>query len=206
MNPNHLLELLDTPAPAVSAAEAVQIAQTQFGIKAAAKPLVSDKDCNFLLETSDGPVAVIKISNSAEDPAVLDLQNRALLHIESTDPSLPVPRLRYTRDGQMHYLLKAANGESHVVRVLSWLEGDILDRQQVAAGLSTAIGTMLARLARSLRGFFHPAAGHQIIWDIKNALQLKKLPGFNHVWAVCVRKSCTTISTRATYWSASMIL
>ena len=32
-----------------------------------------------------------------------------------------------------------------------------------------ALGAMAARLGKTLRGFFHPAAGHDLLWDLKQA-------------------------------------
>jgi Ser/Thr protein kinase RdoA (MazF antagonist) len=40
------------------------------------------------------------------------------------------------------------------------------------------LGTCLASLGVALRSFFHPAAGHQLQWDIKNADGLWDLIGF----------------------------
>jgi len=36
------------------------------------------------------------------------------------------------------------------------------------------VGAMAARLARALRGFFHPAARHELLWDLTQAPALRK--------------------------------
>ena len=80
--------VLEAKAPAFTAAEAEDIAQRVFGIAASAHPLDSERDQNFRLCSVDGLDCVLKIANPAEDPAVLDLQTEALLHIARVDPDL----------------------------------------------------------------------------------------------------------------------
>src|SRR5690348_1233514 len=76
-----------TGTPAVQSAprltrEAVErLALELYGIDCSAEPLPSERDQNFLLRDSSGAQFVLKIANSQEDPAILDLQNRALEHL-----------------------------------------------------------------------------------------------------------------------------
>ena len=70
-------------------AQAEEIAQRAFDIRASAHPLASERDQNFRLRAEDGSEWVLKIANPAEDPAILDMQTRALLHIAQVDPSWP---------------------------------------------------------------------------------------------------------------------
>ena len=70
----------------------LDIAARTFGVPAAAaRDLGSERDRTFLL--SDGgsaPLAVMKLSNAAEDPATLDMEALAVLHAASVDPGLPL--------------------------------------------------------------------------------------------------------------------
>ncbi|WP_449376157.1 phosphotransferase [Bosea thiooxidans] len=55
-----------------------------------ASELTGERDRNYHLRAGDAHY-VLKVSNPAEDPQVIDFQTRALLHIAAVDPGLPVP-------------------------------------------------------------------------------------------------------------------
>jgi Ser/Thr protein kinase RdoA (MazF antagonist) len=112
-------QMLTTTPPAFSDADAVDIADRYFGIKASIQRLVIERDQNFRLTAEDGRRFVLKISNQAEQLEVVDFQNQALLHVAKKDASLPVPGVIPTLDGQLHNQARHA-GEKHYVRVLSW--------------------------------------------------------------------------------------
>jgi Ser/Thr protein kinase RdoA (MazF antagonist) len=122
---------------------------------------------------------VLKISSSGEDPAVVDFQVQALLHIAARDPGIPVPRMVRGVDGEVVYWTSSEQG-AHQVRMLTWLEGIRYQDGPPPSleGLSW-IGTFLARLCRALQGFSHRAQGHFMPWDITNGLlfrpQLREL-------------------------------
>jgi len=73
--------VLEAQAPAFSAREAEAIARRDFDIQASAHPLDSERDQNFRLRAKNGSEWVLKIANPAENPALLDMQTQALLHI-----------------------------------------------------------------------------------------------------------------------------
>ena len=70
-----------------------------FGLEAEARALYSERDQNFHVRASDGREFLLRVANPAEDPAVVDFQTRALLHIAGVDASLPVPQVVSTADG-----------------------------------------------------------------------------------------------------------
>ncbi|RLE12691.1 MAG: hypothetical protein DRJ28_08645, partial [Actinobacteria bacterium] len=61
----------------------------------------------------------------------------------------------------------------YIARVLSFLPGRLLDDAVVQPGLGHDVGAMTARLARALRSFFHPAARHELLWDLTQASGLR---------------------------------
>src|SRR6188474_1265332 len=71
---------------------AIDIARRTFDLEAAAaQDLGSERDQAFLLlDATGGPVAILKLSNAAEDPATLDMEALAVLHAQRVDPSLPL--------------------------------------------------------------------------------------------------------------------
>ncbi|HEX3326871.1 MAG TPA: homoserine kinase, partial [Actinomycetota bacterium] len=72
---------LETAPPELSAEIAEDILRTVFGIRGAAAQLDSERDLNFRIATPEGNRFVLKISNPSDDPRVLDMQTRAMLHI-----------------------------------------------------------------------------------------------------------------------------
>jgi len=164
---------MEEPAPAFSTAQAEGIARRAFEIRASAHPLASERDQNFRLRAEDGSEWVLKIANPAEDPAILDMQTRALLHIARLDPELPVPRVRATPEGALLHEVDAYDGRRSIARVLSFLPGQLLDDAAPHPALARDVGAMAARLARALRGFSHPASRHVLLWDLTQAPRLR---------------------------------
>ncbi len=111
--------VLEAQAPAFSAREAEAIAQRDFDIQASAHPLDSERDQNFRLRAKNGSEWVLKIANPAENPALLDMQTQALLHIAQVDPSLPIPRVKVTPNGALFHEIDGADGRRFIVRVRS---------------------------------------------------------------------------------------
>jgi Ser/Thr protein kinase RdoA (MazF antagonist) len=163
---------MEEPAPAFSKAQAEEIAQRAFGIRATAHPLASERDQNFHLRAEDGSEWVLKIANPAEDPGILDMQTRALLHIARVDPTLPVPPVRATPEGARFQEVEADDGRRSSVRVLGFLPGLLLDGAPPHPALARDVGAVTARLARALRDFSHPASRHALLWDLSQAPHL----------------------------------
>ncbi|MDN5785554.1 MAG: phosphotransferase [Pseudorhodobacter sp.] len=103
------------------------------------------------------------------------MQTAVLMHLMAVDPSLPVPRVCQTLSGQAMQMIAGAAGQNHVVRLLTFLDGTVLGTAVEGVDLHHDIGALLARLTHALRGFFHPAAGHVLQWDIKQAHRLRPM-------------------------------
>ncbi|HEY5657704.1 MAG TPA: aminotransferase class III-fold pyridoxal phosphate-dependent enzyme [Myxococcota bacterium] len=145
-----------------------------YHLEGEVQSLYSERDQNFRVRAGDGREFVLKIANPAEDPAVLDFQTCALLHIAGIDASLPVPRVIRTADGSPSRWIVGPDGRRSIVRLLTFLPGRLLDHAYHTPGLLREIGTTTARLARALRGFFHPAARHDLLWDLLQAPRLRQ--------------------------------
>ena len=65
-------------APRLSREEALALVTTYYGIEGDGKPLPSERDQNYLLQTATGERFVLKIANSSDDRALLEAQNAAL--------------------------------------------------------------------------------------------------------------------------------
>ncbi|MGB8814039.1 MAG: phosphotransferase, partial [Paracoccaceae bacterium] len=109
-------------------------------------------------------------ANPAEPAAVTQFQTMALLHLAATAADLPVPRVVHTLSGATEVGLP--NG---ILRLLTYVEGTPLHSAQPTAAQRRSMARMGASLARALRDFHHPAADHDLLWDIKQAARLRSL-------------------------------
>lgn len=168
-------DLLTHDPPAITATTASDIAQRLYGISGDVRSLTAEKDANFLVTLQPGEKALLKITNAAEDRMVTDMQTGALMHLACVDPALPVQRICASLNGNASEVFTTAQGQTHVVRLMTFLGGTILSSATSGAGLHHELGAFLARVTLGLRGFFHPAAGHVLQWDIKQAGRLRPL-------------------------------
>ncbi|MFT6943460.1 MAG: hydroxylysine kinase [Yoonia sp.] len=177
------IDLLNHDAPAFTSEQAAELARDIYGITGVVHKLSAEKDANFQISLPSGEAALLKITNAAEDCGVTDMQTAALMHLMAVDSTLPVPHVCQTLTGQASQIIAGPPGKNadqnlgqhHVVRLLTYLEGTVLSTVVDGVALHRDIGALLARLTRALRGFFHPAAGHVLQWDIKQAHRLRPM-------------------------------
>jgi 4-aminobutyrate aminotransferase-like enzyme/Ser/Thr protein kinase RdoA (MazF antagonist) len=166
--------VLETKAPDFITKQVKEFISNLYGLTGKLSPLDSERDQNFLFITEDKNQYVIKIANSVENPAIIDMQLKALEHIAITDPELPVPKVIRSRYGLTIEQIQAEGGEKHNVRVLSYLLGASPEDDPTDQALLRQIGKCLGRTALALRGFFHPAANYELLWDLKHTLKLRQ--------------------------------
>ena len=163
------MNVLEEQPPRFSADEVARFAEETFGVSGTVSDLGSERDQTFLIDDG-GDGAVIKISNLGEDPAMLDLEDAAILHIARVDPDLPVARPLGER------ATVAGPDGTHYVRLFERLhggEGRRLDDHAVRA-----YGATHARLNVALRSFLHPAArSRELLWNVGHAVALRPLLG-----------------------------
>lgn len=167
--------LFSSEPPAFSEGEAAAMARVQFGLSGRIRPLAAERDQNFRLDRDDGHAFVLKIANTAEDPAVIDFQTGALLHVAARDPGCPVPRLWPARDGAPWVRVLGPDGAAHVVWMQTLLPGVALSDLPVTDARRRAAGAALARLGLALAGYHHPVARHHMLWDLRHAGELVPL-------------------------------
>jgi len=142
-----------------------------WGVKGDFKRLSGERDQNLQVIAANGTQYVYKIASSIEDPALVDFQIQALLHLEITDPDISVPRIVRSNDGNASETLIDDAGEAHAVRVLSYVPGVPLgDFGPPSTRTITQIGALQGRLCRAFSDFNHIAATHFMPWDIMNGL------------------------------------
>jgi 4-aminobutyrate aminotransferase-like enzyme/Ser/Thr protein kinase RdoA (MazF antagonist) len=168
-------DVLATPPPRFSLAEAEAIAERLFGVDGIASPLDSERDQNFRIVEPGGPGYVLKISNPAEDPGVVDMQTAALRHVGRVDPSLALPRPHPANDGDYHPRVTDARERTHLARMIDFMPGRMHAPGELSLGALRDHGMCVARVGRALRGFFHPAAQQVLLWDVRHAAALRPL-------------------------------
>ena len=159
-----MTDVLDAAPPALTPADAEAIARSTYGLDVSAEPLVSERDQNFRLTDADDGAWILKVSNGAEDRAVVEMEVAAVERIAALDHGLPVPVARAALEGSP-IADAQIRGTIHIVRLLPVMPGRTADPADLDHDAISGIGATVGRLGRALRGFFHPAAGRMILWD-----------------------------------------
>lgn len=162
--------ILSSPPPAITAEASAALLLAHWGLTGTLDRLTSERDLNWRVSTPQGRF-VLKFANVAEDPEITRFQNLALQHVAQRDPDLPVPRVVPALSGATDVALPSGS----LMRLLTYLEGRPMHLAPAGPGLRRAMGATAARLTRALEGFSHPAAGHVLQWDIKQAGRLRPL-------------------------------
>ena len=158
-------------APALTPAEASELARRLYGVEAEAVPLPSERDQNFVLRTAAGDGFVLKIANAADERDLLEAQTAALAHV-ARRPTL-CPRLVAGIDGAAIADITSAAGVRHFVRLLTWVDGVPLGTiPDHPPELLEDLGRRVAELDAALDGFDHPAIHREFYWDLAAGLPL----------------------------------
>jgi 4-aminobutyrate aminotransferase-like enzyme/Ser/Thr protein kinase RdoA (MazF antagonist) len=178
--------------PRLGEDDAAAIGAALFGVDArAARDVGSERDRTFVLSADGGaPVAVLKVSNASEDPAVLDMEAAVALHVTAVDPELRVAlpwRPLSTGDAgparvadePSSLRTEWRDGDlAHYVRLYEVLPGNSrIAAEQLSDAALVAWGETTARLGQALRGFTHPRAHRVMLWDVQHALACRAMLG-----------------------------
>jgi hydroxylysine kinase len=166
---------LSSSVPDLSLADAAELAARLYGVRAAAALLTSERDQNFRLVAADERAYLLKISNPGDPDDVVDLQTACLDHIADVDPALPVPRVLRTLAGAKGDHILLSDGRRCAVRLLTYLEGVQAKGAERSRAQRVQLGAALAELDLALRDFVHPAASHDLLWNVARADRLAHL-------------------------------
>ena len=176
------LTAISTDAPSFTQAAVAAAVEVQFGLSGDYALLVSERDQNFQLRTSDGMQFVVKVTSRTEDAASTDFQVGALLHLESAidirTPSV-VRTVRGKASGQID-----DEEASYRLRVVTWVEGVQLEAIGVDEHLATEFGKALARLDQALHAYSHPGENPVLLWDLQRVVELRKLLDCIDDWSI----------------------
>ncbi len=159
--------IFQAPAPAFAEHRIITLLREQFGLACeSVRSLPSERDQNTLVLAAGRPL-VLKISNAQEDPAVLAMELAAMQHLSRTTPDLPIPQVIATTGGRPLSTLVDGAGRSHLVRVITVVPGQHAEGLPMSVAFAGSLGQLCARTQVGLQGFFHPAAGRELDWDIR---------------------------------------
>lgn len=157
--------------PRFTAAQALAVAERAYGIGGHVSELPSERDQNFSIEEPGGRKYVLKIANRDDVPAFLEFQNQAMRRVASAVRDCEVQHIVPTRTGaDMSALRDRVSGVDHRVRVLTWIDGEVLAKcRPRAAALFDSIGASMAGIDAALGNFAHPAMHRVLQWDLRHA-------------------------------------
>jgi Ser/Thr protein kinase RdoA (MazF antagonist) len=116
--------------PRFTAAEALAVAAKDYGIDGEVSPLPSERDQNFLISNLRGDKFVLKIANRNDAPQLLEFQDEAMRRVAASPTDCRVQSIVRTRAGADIASIAGAAGAWHWVRVLTWMEGEVLAAQR----------------------------------------------------------------------------
>src|SRR5581483_2022503 len=114
--------------PEFTEQDAQHFALQYYGVHASAHMLPGEQDLNVRLESSAGETFVLKIAHAGEALDVLDFQNKTLEHLAVHAPSLLVPRVQRTTEGETIASIRHKDQTSYAMRLLSYVPGNVLAR------------------------------------------------------------------------------
>ena len=146
----------------------------EFGLTGEYVPLVSERDQNFRLQTEDGSRFVVKVTSATEDHVVTDFQINALIHLERRGLA-GVPRVVRTVSAENRSTIKCDDGSQLCLRVVTWLDGDLLESTDVTPDIAGQLGVRLAELDMALASFGDEVDSRLPLWDTVRAGELRSL-------------------------------
>ncbi len=160
----------DPSRPPFTERNALRIADKLYGVTGSVQELPSERDRNYLLSTQTGEEYVLKIAAGSEQREVLELQNSAMQHLSDHGIQVQCPKVVETSEGAQIASVEDDDGNSHFVRLLTFLPGKVLAKVTPhATELLRRLGEFIGHLSRALQSFSHPAADREFYWDLKNA-------------------------------------
>jgi len=165
----------------------------KYGLRGDYTQLVSERDQNFRLKTSDDRKFVVKVTSLIQDRIATDFQIAMLSHFEDCGFDY-APRVVRTVSGQERSVISSDAGQEYSLRIVTWLEGSLLHDVGLTKDNARQLGQRLAELDLALESFGFDGDGQAGFWDMQDALQLQFL--LPHVNDEKVQKYTRGVLTR----------
>lgn len=160
--------------PSLATDAVASAVETIFDLRGSYRSLISERDQNFRLTTPVGERYVVKVTGSTESQVVSDFQIEVLLHLQAMGLQ-GVPRVVRTRSGLSRGRIVSDKGTEYCLRVVTFLDGDLLGDSDVSTALAGSFGQRVAELDRALQNFFHAGENQVLLWDMQRAGELLSL-------------------------------
>lgn len=134
----------------------------------------TEKDDTYRLATEVGRF-LVKIAPVTESAQIVNLQSAVMMHLERTGPAIPIQRLIRGLDGQIESTVVDPGGNARIMRVMTYIEGDLLSSLTPTETQFRQVGSALAALDGALTSFRHPDESRLLVWDLKNFVHMRPL-------------------------------
>jgi len=158
--------------PDFSADAVAAVVAEEYSLHGDYTQLVSERDQNFRLKSADGRRFVVKVTSLIEDRIATDFQIAMLSHFEECGFDY-TPRVVRTVSGRKRSIITSDAGQEYCLRVVTWLEGSLLNNVGLTTDNARRLGQRLAELHLALEGFNFDGDGQAGLWDMQAALQLQ---------------------------------
>ena len=153
----------------ISMEEASRIALELYGLCGSIIPLAGEIDYNFKL-ILDQSIFILKISRTNPDIHYYDFQENLLAHIASVDTTIKLPGIIPDLSGNFKSEWRDVNGNTHIVRMLSWIEGSLWSEiKPIDDTLLYQLGANVGKITKALINFKHTYAERAFDWNLDNA-------------------------------------
>lgn len=173
-------DVLAEAAPQFAADDLARLVAAHYGVHGQVGARLDSERDQVVLFGGVGRELVVKVSNAAESPTNIALEEAAALWAAAADPGLPLATpLPVADTGARHLVARHPDtGAAHVVRAYDRLPGATgLDPAELGPAAVGAWGAASARTGRALRGFFHPAAQRRLLWHAEQRAETAALTG-----------------------------
>ncbi|MBD0860388.1 phosphotransferase [Gordonia sp. zg691] len=164
--------VLTDAADRVDLDAARSLVAAHYGVDAVVTRLSGERDDNFRVD-SDRGTWMLKVAHGAEARAVTEFQSEILAHLEGGKVS--VPSVIPTVAGTSHEWLADGPAAGRAIRMTTFSPGVLLRDVPLVPGLARSIGCTVAELGLALADFRHPGADVELLWDVQQAHQTRKL-------------------------------
>eukprot|EP01043_Picozoa_sp_COSAG02_P026015 COSAG02_NODE_1484_length_12382_cov_6.377758_3_plen_328_part_00 len=110
----------------------------------------------------------------SDNTVFLEGMNELLLHLRKHGITAPHPVDSVTGDWMTKVELPLRNGQpkQHAIRLLDWVDGEMMNEQEVTPGLLHETGAYLGNLDEVLDRFDHEGFHRSHAWDVRNTAML----------------------------------
>ena len=139
-----------------------------YGIQGEISPLVSYEDQNARIKTANATY-VLKIANKKWSSEFMQMQTDVLEYLKNSASQQAFPVVIESLSGKT-----MTSVDGYTVRLLTYLEGELLTNSARTPQLYQDIGRFLGQYSKSMQDYPHPVAeGSDELWKLDNVMACK---------------------------------